>query len=95
MTKEYISIHKLCESYQIPNSFFQELQEFDLIPVYKEAEEPMIEASAIPQVEKIMRLHFDLNINLEGIDVIINLLQQIETLQEEITQLKRRLSLYE
>ncbi len=55
----------------------------------------MIEASAIPQVEKIMRLHFDLNINLEGIDVIINLLQQIETLQEEITQLKRRLSLYE
>ncbi len=95
MTKEYISIHKLCENYQIPDSFFEELQEFGLVPVYQETDEPMIEASALPQLEKIMRLHFDLNINLEGIDVIINLLQQIEALQNEIHWLKKRLSLYE
>ena len=95
MTKEFISIHKICESYQIPTSFFNELQEFDLIPVYTKNEEPMIDVAVLPQVEKILRLHFDLHVNMEGIDVIINLLQQIENLQTENNYLKQRLRLYE
>jgi len=95
MTKQLISIHKICESYQVPDSFFEELQSFDLIPIHTETPEPMIEETALPQVEKIMRLHFDLNINMEGIDVIINLLNQIESLQDEIHLLKKRLALYE
>ncbi len=95
MTKQLISIHKICESYQIPQSFFEALQQFDLIPIQQESGELMIDESALPQVEKIMRLHFDLNINMEGIDVINNLLQQIEQLQSELNELKRRLQLYE
>jgi len=95
MTKELISIYKICDSYQIPNSFFEELQNFDLIPVYNENDEVLIEAAAIPKVEKILRLHYDLHINLEGIEVIFNLLQQIEELHNEIGNLKRRLRLYE
>jgi hypothetical protein len=95
MTKELISIHKICESYQIPDSFFEELQNFDLIPIHTDNEEPLIEATALPKVEKILRLHFDLHINLEGVEVILNLLQQIENLQDEISLLKRHLSLYE
>ena len=95
MTKELISIYKICDSYQIPNSFFEELQNFDLIPVYNENDETLIDATALPKVEKILRLHYDLNINLEGVEVIFNLLQQIDDLQNEIDNLKRRLRLYE
>ncbi len=95
MTKQLISIHKLCESYQIPDSFFEELRQFELIPFETEANELMIDEAVLPEVEKIMRLRFDLNINMEGIDVIINLLHQIEELKSEITLLRNRLSLYE
>jgi len=96
MTKQLISIHKICESYQIPSSFFEELKNFDLVPLQQsEAQELMIDETALPQVEKIMRLHFDLNINMEGIDVIINLLDQFDQLKTEIDVLKKRLSLYE
>ena len=95
MTKQLISIHKLCESYQVSDSFFEELRQFELIPFETEADELMIDAAVLPEVEKIMRLRFDLNINLEGIDVIVNLLQQIEALKSEIAFLRNRLSLYE
>ncbi len=95
MTKQLISIHKICESYQIPDSFFEELRQFDLVPMEIQSGELMIDPSNLPQIEKILRLHFDLNINLEGIDVIIALLQQIEDLKSEITVLKQRLKLYE
>jgi len=95
MTKELISIYKICDSYQIPNSFFEELQNFDLIPVYNENDETLIEVATLPKVEKILRLHYDLHINLEGVEVIFNLLQQIDEMQNEIDNLKRRLRLYE
>jgi len=95
MTKELISIYKICDSYQIPNSFFEELQNFDLIPFHTEKDETLIEVATLPKVEKILRLHYDLHINMEGIEVIFNLLQQIEDLQNEIDYLKRRLRLYE
>ena len=95
MTKQLISIHKICESYQVPDTFFEELHQFDLIPMEIQSGELMIDTTNLPQVEKIMRLHFDLNINLEGIDVIIGLLNRIEELESEISLLKKRLSLYE
>jgi len=95
MTKQFISIHKVCESYQVPDSFIEALQQFELIPLKHQADELMIDPEILPDLEKIMRLHFDLNINMEGIDVIINLLQQIEELKDEIQGLKNRLRLYE
>ena len=49
----------------------------------------------IKDVEKMMRLHFELDINMEGIDAISNLLQQIDNLQKELLNTKNKLRLYE
>jgi hypothetical protein len=46
-------------------------------------------------LEKIVRLYYDLDINIEGIDAVINLLQRMEDMQHEIVLLKNRLRLYE
>ncbi|MDX1760458.1 MAG: chaperone modulator CbpM, partial [Arenibacter algicola] len=48
----------------------------------------------LPKAEKILRLHSDLDINLEGIAVITRLLKRMEKMQNEITQLKNKLDLY-
>ena len=95
MTKQLISIRKICEIYQIPDQFFDELNTFGLLKVYHDSTEPMIAENELPRLEKLMRLYFDLNINMEGIDVILNLLNQMETIQEELFYLKQRLGLYE
>ncbi len=49
----------------------------------------------IKDIEKLMRLHFELDINLEGIDAVYNLLKQVESLQEEIIELTNKLKFYE
>jgi hypothetical protein len=95
MTKQLISIHKICETYQIPDSFFDELIAYDLLPVHQKETDLMIDENQLPHIEKLMRLYFDLNINMEGIDVIINLLNQIAKMQDEINVLKQRLKVYE
>jgi hypothetical protein len=43
----------------------------------------------------MVRLHFDMDINIEGIETITHLLERIEQMQQEITQLKNRVGVYE
>ena len=38
-----------------------------------------------------MSLHYDLDINLEGIDAIYNLIKKIESLNEHILELRNKL----
>ena len=43
----------------------------------------------------MVRLHYDLEINMEGIDAITHLLKKLQTMQDEISVLKNKLRVYE
>ena len=43
----------------------------------------------------MIRIHHELNINIEGIDVVFNLLHKVDDLQSEIDAVRNRLRLYE
>ncbi len=93
--QEYITIRELCTYYQVDNSFFRGLREVGLIEVEFINHSDCIRQDDINDIEKMVRLHQDLQINKEGIDTIFNLLKKINTLQEELKKVKGRLSLYE
>jgi hypothetical protein len=94
-SRNLISIQLLCRRYNVPVSFIDTLQEFQLIEVILENDDFFIHVAQIKEVERMMRLHYDLDINIEGVDVIYNLLEQVNSLKEEITSLHNRLRLYE
>ena len=94
-TRDLIPIKLICKHYNIPASFLNTLQEFELIELTVESEEFYIHKTQLTEVEKMARLHYDLDINLEGIDAIYNLLGQVEELKQEIRNLHNRLRLYE
>ncbi|MCD6544745.1 MAG: MerR family transcriptional regulator, partial [Flavobacteriaceae bacterium] len=48
----------------------------------------------IQEIEKIIRLHDDLGVNFEGIDIITNLMQKIDTLQNRLNTIENQLSIY-
>jgi hypothetical protein len=52
-----------------------------------------IHKKQLPDLEKIIRFHSELDINIEGIETITHLLNRINELQNEITILKTRLNL--
>ena len=49
----------------------------------------------LPALEKMVRLHFDMDINIEGIETISHLLNRIEQMQNEIHDLRNRVAVYE
>ncbi len=94
-TKDIISIHQFCSLYDVPDTFVDELSNFELIELIDYENEKYIYKHRIKDLERIVHLRFDLNINPEGIDVISHLLERINQMQEEINKLKNRLALYE
>ncbi|WP_452599025.1 chaperone modulator CbpM [Pontimicrobium sp. MEBiC01747] len=91
-TKNLISIKELCASHNIEQEYIISLEEFGFITIEKSE---FIAFETLPKVEKIFRFHQEMNINFEGIDVILNLLERVENMSLEMNQLRNRLGLYE
>jgi len=94
-TRELISIQQFCEHYKVPVTFINTLHEYDLVEITITENNNYLRTNQLNEVEKMMRLHYDLNINIEGIDAIYNLLKQVEQLQNEVRILKNKLNSYE
>mgnify|MGYP003650812275 FL=1 len=93
--KPLISTQTLCYNYNIEISFVDALNKMGLIQIEIIAQEQFIHQDQISNLERIIRLHDELNVNLEGIDVVFNLLEKERELRKELNALKNRLRLYE
>lgn len=90
-----ILIDTLSKHYNVEVTFFSNLEELGLIQITTIKSSGYIDYDQIPNLEKMIRMHHDLEINIAGIDVAINLLDKINALQKELNDSKNRLRLYE
>ena len=65
-----------------------------MINILELGDERYISIDETRAVEKMVRLHYELGINLEGIDAIANLLTQIATLQQELMMTRNKLDTF-
>lgn len=93
-TKELILAETFCSSHEIAFTYICTLRDHGFIELIEEQEKVFIKPDELPKLEQIVRFNRDLEINLEGIEVIFNLLQRIEGLQEEKRHLKNTIGVY-
>lgn len=94
-TTELIIIELFCQQYDVEPTFVSELETVGLIETITYNNSKYLPINQLFTIEKIIRLHNELHINKEGIDVILELLEKINQLQSEVKYLNNRLSLYE
>lgn len=94
MEAALIALNEFCASHQVEISFVQSLEEYGLVETVVAGQSLCVYATELPRLERIVRLHRELDINPEGIDVINQLLQRMEDMRHEITELRNRLEFY-
>lgn len=90
-----ISAEDFCTHYKVEYSFISSLQQSGLIETTTIQDITFINTTELLNLEKIVRLHYDLDINIEGIEAITSLLNRMEAMKNEIIFLKNKLNFYE
>ena len=89
--KERISQQECIRLYKVDISFLNALEDADLLHPETEDETKYIIFEELTLLEKFMSWHYDLDVNLPGIEVMHHLLQKMEILQQENQKLMQRL----
>jgi hypothetical protein len=94
-TEEMIPVTDFCIHHQVELSFIYSLNESGLIQLINVEEHNYLAADQLGQIEKLVRLHTEMDINIAGIEAITHLLERIEGMQHRLLQLSDRLRIYE
>ncbi|MDR7211179.1 chaperone modulator CbpM [Flavobacterium piscis] len=94
-SENLIHIKQFCIYHEIENTFITKLNNYGLVEIIIQEEDQYLHPEQLPVIEKMIRLHYDLKINFEGIDAIYHLLNKIEVLQQNLTVAQNKLRLYE
>ncbi len=94
-TEEMIPADEFCIHHNIELSFIYSLKESGLIEMSSVEEKVFVPVSQLNQLERLVRLYYEMDINLEGIETITYLLQRMNDMQQQILLLNNRLRIYE
>lgn len=86
---EFFHIDVICTNYRIERAFVNQIYESGLIELQFEQEQPYIHQAQLLRLEKVMNMNEKLDINLPGIEVIMDLLERIEQLEMELAEVRQ------
>ncbi len=93
MQTDLIIASEYCQELQVESSFIELLADEGLIELQIVEGVSYILSEQLPDLNRYVRWHYDLSINIEGIDTIRHLLLRMDEMQSEISRLRQRLTL--
>ncbi len=94
-TTAFIPLDFFCLHHQVTVSFITEMEEAGWIEINFVDEVKVIPVYELAKAEQLARLTNELQVNPEGVNAIMQLLERMKAMQEEMNQLRNKISLYE
>ncbi|OGT35426.1 MAG: hypothetical protein A3F11_01475 [Gammaproteobacteria bacterium RIFCSPHIGHO2_12_FULL_37_14] len=89
-TENAFSLDELCEACQISPNFIGDLIEYEIIcPEGETPEEWVFDMIQLQRVKTVLRLQHDLEVNLAGAAVVLDLMDELERLRAKAELLER------
>ena len=94
MSQTKITYTECLQIYQVEETFLDQLQSSGLIEIVIEEDDRYIEYDYLQEIEQFVRWHYELEINMEGIEALHHMLQQVQQLQDDVMKLRGELNFY-
>lgn len=94
-TENLITVNDFCVYHNVEYTFIDYLADAGLVKVTTVNKTSCIPLDEIQKLERLVRLHNELEINEPGLATINNLLQKLEDMEQEMSILRSRLKVYE
>ena len=86
-----IATTEICTHHGVEYTFIDALHEAGLVRIKIVKKDRFIPQDDLARLEKMIRMHHELEINVAGIGAIVHLLDRIEQMQEEMRVLRNRM----
>jgi chaperone modulatory protein CbpM len=87
MDIRYITVREFSGFHEVETRLVNSFLEFGIVECHYQNEEPCIAETDIEDIEAALRLHLELEVNLEGIDIILHMRRQLLNLQQRLSAL--------
>ena len=94
METRFIKITEYCANEKIETSFIFGLEQEGIVQIERRDEAEYLNESDLPELEMFTRWHYDLGVNLEGIDAMRHMVERMKSMQQEIRSLQHKLDFY-
>ena len=94
MATKYIKITEYCDHEKIETSFIFDLNREGIIKIVQQEEDKCLDENDLSDIEMYSRWHYELGVNLEGIDAMRHMLTRMKNMQLEIKNLQQKLDFY-
>ena len=94
-TEQLIAVEVFATHQGMETSFVHALHERGLIRITTVRERHFLDPDELSRIERFARLHYELDINLEGLEAISHLLERLDVAEQDLRALRQRLRLYE
>lgn len=89
--KDRISREELVKLYNIEIRFFDELEDYGLITIEKENNIKYLPYEDLDAFERFANWHYDLDVNLPGLEILQDMMKKLEYLQHENRRLMKHI----
>lgn len=93
--ENFVSVHDFCTHHHLELSFIQTLEANGVLEITTYNEVQYLPLERLEQVEQFARLHRELDIHPEDLDVVYDLLERMKRLQEQLRQMQQQIDFYE
>jgi hypothetical protein len=85
-----ITLTQMCDRYNVDRETLRDFADFGLYPIVSINGELGIDIRHLDRIERVISLYQTLGVNKEGIDIILELRDEIAELQRQVENLKRK-----
>lgn len=94
-TEDLIFAHEFFTYHQLDLSFVVALEEQGVLETITIGLVQYLHPDQLAPLERLIRLHRELAVHVEDLDIVAHLLERLEQAQEQVNQLQNRLAFYE
>ncbi|KTC66420.1 putative chaperone-modulator protein CbpM (plasmid) [Legionella adelaidensis] len=88
---ETYSYVEVCEKYNLTDDMLIDMVEYGLfVPTKKNLKQEIFSSSTIARIQSALRLQEDLDINLPGVVLALELIDELERIKQELQLLRRQ-----
>ena len=93
--KQQITIEEFADFHQVTTTLIREFADFGLIRTTRVEQQFCIDPDNLERCERAIRMHKELGVNKEGIEIILDMREKHAEMQRELMQLRHQLKKYE